>query len=46
MRLGFSLPQLGPLAGPDAVEQVAKSAEQLGYDSMLRRMKDLKAAAG
>jgi len=34
MRLGFSLPQLGPLAGPDAVEQVAQSAEQLGYDSL------------
>src|SRR5262245_47209443 len=34
MRLGFSLPQVGALAGPDAVAGVAQSAEELGYDSL------------
>ena len=34
MRLGFNLPQLGPAASPEAVIQVARSAEELGYDSL------------
>ncbi len=34
MRLGFNLPQLGPAASPEAIIQVAKRAEELGYDSL------------
>jgi probable F420-dependent oxidoreductase len=34
MKLGFSLPQLGPNAGPDAVTRVAQRAEAVGYDSV------------
>jgi probable F420-dependent oxidoreductase len=34
MRVGFALPQLGPLAGPDAVTKVAQQAEQSGYQSL------------
>jgi len=34
MKLGFSLPQLGPIAGPDAITRVAQRAEALGYDSL------------
>lgn len=34
MRYGFALPQIGSLAGPEAVITVAKRAEQLGYDSL------------
>jgi probable F420-dependent oxidoreductase len=34
MRLGFGLPQLGPLAGADALVAVARRAEQLGYASL------------
>ena len=34
MRLGFNLPQLGPAASPEAIIQVARHAEELGYDSL------------
>jgi len=34
MRLGFALPQNGPLAGPEALIRVAKRAEDLGFDSL------------
>jgi len=34
MRLGFALPQIGPVAGPDALVTVAQRAEALGYDSL------------
>jgi probable F420-dependent oxidoreductase len=34
MRLGFALPQSGPLAGPEAIARVALRAEELGYDSL------------
>ena len=34
MRFGFALPQIGSLAGPQAVVTVAKRAEELGYDSL------------
>jgi probable F420-dependent oxidoreductase len=34
MRLGFTLPQFGPDAGPDALLEVARLAEYLGYDSL------------
>jgi probable F420-dependent oxidoreductase len=34
MRLGFALPQTGPIAGPDAITRVAQRAEELGYDSL------------
>ena len=34
MRIGFSLPQIGPAASADAVAQVAERAEELGYDSL------------
>jgi probable F420-dependent oxidoreductase len=34
MRLGFALPQSGPLAGPEAIARVAQRAEELGYDSL------------
>jgi len=34
MRLGFCLPQSGPLAGPDALVAVAERAEQIGFDSL------------
>ncbi|MDP8951797.1 MAG: TIGR03619 family F420-dependent LLM class oxidoreductase [Actinomycetota bacterium] len=34
MRLGFTVPQFGPDAGPDALLQVARKAEDLGYDSL------------
>ncbi len=34
MRLGFALPQVGPLAGPEALTRVAKGAEDLGFDSL------------
>jgi hypothetical protein len=32
MRLGFTVPQFGPDAGPDALLEVARLAEDLGYD--------------
>jgi probable F420-dependent oxidoreductase len=34
MRFGFALPQIGSLAGPEALVMVAKRAEELGYDSL------------
>jgi probable F420-dependent oxidoreductase len=34
MRLGFTVPQFGPDAGPDALLEVARKAEDLGYDSL------------
>jgi len=34
MRLGFNLPQIGPAASPEAIVEVAKRAEELGYDSV------------
>jgi probable F420-dependent oxidoreductase len=34
MRLGFALPQAGPLAGPESIRAVAERAEALGYDSL------------
>jgi hypothetical protein len=30
MRFGFALPQVGPVAGPEALVTVAKRAEDLG----------------
>ena len=34
MRLGFTLPQIGPNSGPEALITVAKGAEELGFDSL------------
>ncbi len=34
MRVGFNLPQIGPAATPQAVGQVARRAEALGYESL------------
>jgi probable F420-dependent oxidoreductase len=34
MRIGFALPNIGPVATPQAVISVAERAEQLGYDSL------------
>jgi probable F420-dependent oxidoreductase len=34
MRLGFALPQLGSLAGPESIAATAQAAEQLGFDSL------------
>ena len=34
MRLGFALPQIGPVAGPEALVAVAQRAEDLGFDSL------------
>src|SRR6266850_1178411 len=34
MRIGFALPNIGPVATPEAVIAVAERAEQLGYDSL------------
>jgi probable F420-dependent oxidoreductase len=34
MRIGFALPQIGPVAGPDAITRVARRAEELGFDSL------------
>jgi probable F420-dependent oxidoreductase len=34
VRIGYFLPQMGPAAGPDALTDVARSAEELGYDSL------------
>ena len=34
MKLGFNIPQMGPAASPEAIVQVAKRAEGLGYDSV------------
>jgi len=34
MRLGFALPQIGSVAGPDSILAVAQGAESLGFDSL------------
>ncbi|HWP57659.1 MAG TPA: LLM class F420-dependent oxidoreductase [Candidatus Acidoferrales bacterium] len=34
MRFGFALPQIGSVAGPDALAAVAERAEAVGYDSL------------
>src|SRR5919202_3869797 len=34
MRLGFTVPLFGEDAGPDAIQAVARQAEDLGYDSL------------
>lgn len=34
MRFGFALPQLGSAIGPEALDSVAKRAEELGFDSL------------
>jgi len=34
MKLGFALPNIGPIATPEAVSQVAQRAEALGYHSL------------
>jgi probable F420-dependent oxidoreductase len=34
MRLGLAVPQFGADAGPDALQEVARRAEDLGYDSL------------
>jgi alkanesulfonate monooxygenase SsuD/methylene tetrahydromethanopterin reductase-like flavin-dependent oxidoreductase (luciferase family) len=34
MRLGFALPQVGPIAGPDSLVSVARRAEELEFDSL------------
>ena len=34
MRLGFTVPQFGEDVGPDALLEVARLAEDLGYDSL------------
>jgi probable F420-dependent oxidoreductase len=34
LRLGIVLPHIGPLAGPEAIVDVARGAEVLGYDSL------------
>ena len=39
MRLGFTVPQFGPDAGPDALQEIARLAEELGYDSSQRRLR-------
>ena len=34
MRVGISLPQLGPQASPESLIKVARHAEEIGYDSV------------
>jgi probable F420-dependent oxidoreductase len=34
MRLGFFLPHIGPWAGPESLTQVARRAEEMGFDSL------------
>ena len=34
MRIGFALPQMGAVAGPDAITRVARRAEELGFNSL------------
>ena len=34
MKVGFALPNIGPVATPAAVKTVAQRAEQLGYNSL------------
>ena len=34
MKLGFILPNIGPVVSPESISRVAKRAEELGYDSL------------
>ena len=34
MRIGFALPQIGGLGGPENIEKTTRRAEELGYDSL------------
>jgi len=34
MRFGFALPNIGPVATPEAVSKVAQRAEALGYETL------------
>ena len=34
MRLGFNLPQIGPVAGPEAIAEVAAAAEDTGFATL------------
>ncbi len=34
MKIGFALPNIGPVGSPEAVAAVARRAEELGYDSL------------
>jgi probable F420-dependent oxidoreductase len=34
MRIGFALPQIGGLGGPENIEKATRRAEELGYDSL------------
>ena len=34
MRIGFALPQIGPIGGPDSITRVGRHAEELGFDSL------------
>lgn len=34
MRLGFALPQIGSIAGPESITTTAQRAEELGFDSL------------
>lgn len=34
MRVGFALPQMGSIAGPESISKVARRAEELGYSSL------------
>ena len=34
MKIGFAVPNIGPVATPDAIKAVAQKAEALGYYSL------------
>jgi alkanesulfonate monooxygenase SsuD/methylene tetrahydromethanopterin reductase-like flavin-dependent oxidoreductase (luciferase family) len=34
MKIGFSLPNIGPIGTPEAVTKVAQRAEAIGYNSL------------
>jgi probable F420-dependent oxidoreductase len=34
MKIGFALPNIGPVGGPEAIIKIAQRAEALGYDSL------------
>jgi probable F420-dependent oxidoreductase len=34
VRIGFALPQIGPIGGPDSITRVGRHAEELGFDSL------------
>jgi probable F420-dependent oxidoreductase len=34
MRVGFNLPNIGPMSGPESIVEVARRAEELRYDSL------------